>query len=130
MTDAATRAHLGQRRPGLLPLWVGVLTAPFAWVVQFFFAYLLTSIHCVNGFGGQRVITHLITLAALLLTAGAGWGAFGAWRTTGLGMQTDEGYAPGRSAFMALAGMGLSALFFLLIIYTDVGVFVLPACGT
>ena len=103
---------------------------PFAWVIRFGVIYLLLSIHCVTGFSGLQRAINLVTLGALIVTAVAGFIARRALRAAGGGLRSDTAGTAGRAAFMALCGIALSVLFFVMIVYRDVGVWVLPACAT
>ena len=108
---------------GMTALWAGLLAGPLAWAADLLSSYALVKWTC----GHQHTtVLHLITVGALVLTAG---GAFSAWRAL-----DDVSRAPAtdasidRARFMAALGLLSSGLFALVIIATAVPKWVLDAC--
>ena len=65
---------------------------------------------------------------ALVATIGVTIVAWRAWRATGAEYHTAEGTVLGRSRFMALSGLGISALIILLLIASFIPIAVYGAC--
>jgi hypothetical protein len=111
--------------PGITLLWIGMLAGPTAWALDLTISYALVQWTC-----GHRspFVLHLITLGALLVTAG---GAAASWtalqRTPPDAL--DDGPRPfDRGRFMAIVGLLISALFALMMIANDLPRWVLDAC--
>jgi hypothetical protein len=71
---------------------------------------------------------HIVTVVALLITAGAGLVAWRKWQEAGR-TEPDEAAGPRpRSRFMAVLGLLTSAMFFLTILAQGIASFVLHPC--
>jgi hypothetical protein len=110
---------------GLLALWLGLLAAPLAWLVNLLLSYTLVLWACSTG---RQYTLHLVTLAMLLLAAAGGFMAWRAWRRAGRTWHDEAGGVLPRSRFMAALGVLLSSLFFLAILAQGIPSFVLSAC--
>src|SRR2546426_2864705 len=110
---------------GLLALWLGLLTAPLAWLVNLLLSYTLVLWACSTG---RQYTLHLVTLAMLLVAAGGGCMAWRAWRQAGREWHDEAGGVLPRSRFMAAMGILLSSLFVLVILAQGIPSFVLSAC--
>ena len=110
---------------GLLALWLGLLAAPLAWLVNLLLSYSLVLWACSTG---RQYTLHLVTLAMLLLAAVGGVIAWRAWRQAGREWHNEAGGVLPRSRFMAALGVLLSSLFSLVILAQGIPSFILPAC--
>jgi len=110
---------------GLLALWLGLLAAPVAWLVNLLLSYSLVLWACSTG---RQYTLHLVTLAMLLVAAGGGLMAWRAWQQAGSEWHNEAGGVLPRSRFMAAMGILLSGLFFLVILAQGIPSFVLSAC--
>jgi hypothetical protein len=110
---------------GVLALWLGLLAAPLAWLVNLLLSYSLVLWACSTG---RQYTLHLVTLAMLLLAAVGGVIAWRAWRQAGREWHNEAGGVLPRSRFMAALGVLLSSLFSLVILAQGIPSFILPAC--
>ncbi|HEY0406832.1 MAG TPA: hypothetical protein VGC89_13960 [Pyrinomonadaceae bacterium] len=122
--EAPAEADFAQTR-GILWLWVGVLTAPLAFLLSLQIDYYLVYKLCPNG----RMLTlHLVTAAFLLLAAGGGFAAWRNWQEAGRKWPGEEGSVTERSRFMAVVGLLMSAIFVLLMIAILIPQFIFHPC--
>ena len=110
---------------GVLALWAGILGPAFAWALQMQAAYLLVQRACQSG---RNTLLYIVTVAALLLAAGAGLIAWRKWQAAGRGQPDDAAGARPRGRFMAVLGLLMSAMFCLVIIAQGLASFVLHPC--
>jgi len=108
----ATEERFTQTR-GVARLWYGVLIGAAAWKLQLVVNYALVPYACWHR---VEIVNHGASLATFLLALTGAWVAWGSWKETGEDFDTELGGPVGRSRFMALGGMALSALFALLIL--------------
>lgn len=109
-----------------LVLWLGVLAGPFAWAMQQQVNYMITASACEEG---QQWWLHAVSFLALLLAA---TGGFVSWRMLQRfgGGPIDQGEMRNtRARFMAIWGVGFSAFFSLVILATEIPVWILGACS-
>jgi hypothetical protein len=111
--------------PAISLLWAGILAGPVAWALDLTISYSIVKWTCG---GGPMIVLHLITIVALLMTAG---GAAASW----VALQrvpkeaTDDGPKPiDRGRFMALLGFVTCALFALAMIGNAIPRLLLDAC--
>jgi hypothetical protein len=124
-----------------LALWFGLFGAPVAWSLQLLSSYALVAHGCYPDAEPMTmpVVPALETLvlgtgaAALVVALLAGGSAWRSWRAT---RHEHEGghealleAGEGRTRFMALAGMLLSAVFVLGIVMNVVPLLMLRPCG-
>src|SRR4051794_2370930 len=106
-------------------LWTGILAGPIAWALDLTGSYAIVQWTC----GSQHTsVLHLITLAALVITAA---GAAASWRAFQQGSADAEqdGPRPGdRARFMAILGLVISAMFALTMIGNAIPRLMLDAC--
>jgi hypothetical protein len=104
---------------GAAVLWFGFLGGAAAWKGQLMVNYMLVPYACWHGLS---ITIHLASLAFLLLALWAGWTAWGSWQETGGHPRGEGGYdrtvsaTMGRSRFMAVSGVIMSAYFALVIL--------------
>ena len=106
-------------------LWTGIATGPIAWFVNLEVSFALAQAACSDR---GKLLLHLAATITLLLTLAAGCLSFSQWmipRTNVAGEATPL-YLRRRS--MALAGMSLSALFFLVTLAQAIPNLVLGGC--
>lgn len=111
---------------GLAAQWVGLLSGPLAWLLQLQTAYTLVSWACAHDVHAMSL--HIVTAAALLLTAGGGFIAWRCLQRAGKEPSGGEGRAVSRSRFMAVLGLSTSAMFFLVILVQGSASFILHPC--
>lgn len=109
----------------LIALWLGIVGGPIAWLVYLQASYVLAPSACIAGNKSALGIALLIALIATLLITFMSWRE---WHATGANAVTDEGNAISRGRFMALSGLGISALSALLVLASGIPIFVLGAC--
>jgi hypothetical protein len=90
----------------LLVLWSGVLFAPLGWILHLSVSYGMATLVCP----GSRWLLGAATVGSLALALTGGWIAWRTWREIGTGQETD-GSVIGRSRFMAVSGLALTAMF-------------------
>jgi hypothetical protein len=106
-------------------LWFGVLAGPLAFLVIQLVGYAMVHWACASD---TRFAILLVFLAALLVTLAGGITAWRMWHRTGAEWDDTAGGVSGRSRFMAIGGIALSAISALAIVglgYTGV---MLTAC--
>jgi hypothetical protein len=113
--------------PSDFTLWLGVLGPPLVWAVYFQFNYALARWFCHNH--GLMGLGHAAAVVALLLAGAAGVLAWRDWRLLGGGWPSGaESGTVGRSRFLSVIGMMLSALFVLLIAGNWLVLFFIDPC--
>ena len=110
---------------GMLSLSLGVLLGPVAVLVNEMLIYVTNMWACGQG---TQLAMHAVPLICLLVTIGAGLLAWRDWRHVGRGIEDSSATIDSRSRFMALGGMGISALSALLILAQWLAIFVFGAC--
>jgi hypothetical protein len=108
-----------------LALWIGVLAGPFIWLLSFQANFTLAPWACKFD---TKIALFLVTIAALILVAGSGLLAWREWTALGRIAPDEAAGAVGRSRIMALGGVLLSAMFFLVILAQAVPELILGAC--
>ena len=103
-----------------------MLVGPVVWLVQFQTNYTLVPLTCNHG--GKWAL-HAVSVAALLLTAGAGLLAWGNWQGSGGGWPSEgRGGVVPRSRFMSVLGLLVSGMFFLVILAQWIASWVFGPC--
>lgn len=114
-----------RRHPNLW-LWVAVLAAPVAWMLQLQIVYAMVQPACRSGRG---MLLHAPTAVLLAVSVAAAWHAVRAWRSDGFTpVQESDPCLVGRRRFMAVVGVMGSALFFLVIIAQWIPVMFIDPC--
>lgn len=106
-------------------LWLAVLTGPLVWFASLLANFALTPQVCE---GGGTAMLFGVMAVSLVLTASAGLLAWRLWRRTGVELPGESGGAAGYRRTMGLAGVLLSAMFFLVILAQSVPTFLLRGC--
>ncbi len=110
---------------GLAWLWFAVLSGPITWALDLGISYALVKWACGNR---MQLVLHLISVVAILVIA---FGAFVAWRCRERVPEAstlDGGSSADRSRFMAVLGLALNLLFFVVIVATAIPRFVIGPC--
>jgi hypothetical protein len=124
--SSAERAHEREANlPGPGRLLIGILAGPIAWAMQFGFSYTMTPYLCQ---GGLMPAAYLAALLALLLAGGGLLLAIGSWRRAGAAGATDAPGTTGRDQVMAVAGIGSSAFFMIVIAVQALPLFLIDPC--
>lgn len=122
-------------------LLFGFLAGPIVWSLHLEISEILISSACsqgTNGFSmlliagapGWRVILLLVTFILVLIVLAADVMSLRAWRQTGTEASVigTEGGAAGRSGWMAIAGVLVSTVFLIAIVFAGVPIFFLSGC--
>src|SRR4051794_18432885 len=89
-----------------IALWAGVLGAPAVWGLQLQIGYAIAHWVCVKD---AQIVSHLVTLVALVLTAFATFLSWRDWNAAGKGSPDDTGGGPlSRTRFLGGLGMVMS----------------------
>jgi hypothetical protein len=110
-------------KPGRL--WVAIVIGPLAWLAYLQTAYALVPWACRRPTAGMVTLLAVGVIALALSTAGLVT-AWQAWR------QVDRGATAGttgRTRFMALTGIGTSALFVLVVVAGMLPLLILAPCS-
>jgi hypothetical protein len=105
--------------------WIGILGGPLVWLVFLQVNYMLAPSACLSQ---NKTMLGIVTVIALFGTMASAFAAFRAWHQAGATADTEDEGAPGRSRFMALSGIGLSALFALVVLASAIPIIFLGAC--
>jgi hypothetical protein len=110
---------------GLMMVVGGMLIAPAAWFLDLQISYAIVKWACEND---RRSVVMAMPLGSLAVVALGAWMSFSSWaklRHTAI----DEGaHMEDRSYFLALAGLGINAIFALLILTSIVPRYFLSPC--
>jgi hypothetical protein len=106
-------------------LWVGLLLAPVAFLINLEVAYALVPTACASRNG---LPVHLVHLACLLLTLYGLLTAWRSWQAVGGTWPGEEGDPVARSRFMAGSGLLVSGMFVLVIVAQWIPSLVLDPC--
>lgn len=109
-----------------MALWLGVLAGPAAWFLHLNISYSLVRLVCSSGHGW---LLHLTTIATLLLAAAGLWVAWRSWNRVAQPEVTKRPAMLERTRFIALAGIGLSGFFLLVILLAWIPEFLLHPCS-
>ncbi|MBV8550543.1 MAG: hypothetical protein JOY54_04530 [Acidobacteriaceae bacterium] len=106
-------------------LWIALLGGPIVWLISFETNFALAPWACIFQ---TKLALHVISIVALVLAAVSGLLAWQEWK----GLSGEKEDRPGgslpRSRSMALGGVLMSAMFFLVILAQSIPAIVLSAC--
>jgi NO-binding membrane sensor protein with MHYT domain len=114
-------------RRGEWMLWAGILIGPIAWATDFVISYAIVQHACSTG---HTRLLHILTIAALLVTAAAFAIAWRSLRDIPMEAREYGGSVLDRSRFMAIGGIVLSAGFALAIVASAIPRFMLSPCDS
>jgi hypothetical protein len=123
MDDARDSCYWDRR--GLMTQMAGVLLPPFAWLLDMQVSYSMVKWACEND---GRTILLAIPVVSLTLVSAAAWMAWSSWATIRRHANEEGSGTLDRSYFLAISGLGMSALFALLLLVSIVPRFVLSPC--
>ena len=106
-------------------LWLGMVGGPIVWLLYLQVSYILAPRACR---AGDKTALAVVAVVALVATIAVTIVAWRAWRATEADYSAGEGTVLGRSRFMALSGLGISALIILLVIASFIPIVVYGAC--
>jgi hypothetical protein len=106
-------------------LWTGILAGPIVWLVSFEATFALAPWACLFQ---TKLALYVVRILALALAAGSGVLAWRQWSELGREQPGEGGGALPRSRIMALGGVLLSSLFFIVILAQAIPELVLGAC--
>ncbi len=138
--DRGAHASPHRDRVPVWTLWGGLFGGPLCWAVQLIVTYSLVAHSCfpqadplgVPLVGGTWGLAFGVSVIALLGTGAAGMLALRGWRATRDEKDGEAAHllhnADGRSRFMAISGLILSALFAGAVVTTMLPLFMLRPC--
>ena len=106
-------------------LSAGILTGPFVWLLSLETSFALAPVTCSTN---SKAWVYAVSIVALATTTASGFMSWSQWRQTPA-IPADEARASierGRS--MAIGGMAMSSLFFLVILAQSIPNFLLKGC--
>jgi hypothetical protein len=106
-------------------LWVGLLLAPIAFLINLEVAYAFVPAACSTR---NELPVHLTHLVCLMLTLVGLLTAWRSWKLTGSTWPGEEGDPLARSRFMAGVGLLVSAMFTLVIVAQWIPSLILDPC--
>lgn len=106
-------------------LWAGILAGPIVWLLSFQAKFTLAPWACEFN---TKLALFLVTILALALVAGSGLLAWREWSELGKVWPGEAGGTLARSRIMAIGGVLLSAMFFLVIVAQSIPELILGAC--
>jgi hypothetical protein len=109
---------------GLMPI-AAILLAPFAWLLDMQISYAMVKWACEHD---RRELLLLMPLGSLMLVGVAAAMSWSTLKRVKANAVEDGGHTEDRSYFLAIAGIGMSALFALLILTSVVPRYVLSPC--
>lgn len=128
-TSDPTKSHAYRGHaagPAPVTQWLGLFLAPAAFFVHLQVGYLLVLRDC--GRDGGQVLVHLAALAAVLLAAAGLWAAWVTWVRAGGEKPGDDGGPAPRTRLIAATGLGVSAVFVLILATQLVAGFIVHRC--
>ena len=114
---------------------IGMVASPLIWAAHFLICYTVVALACAFGFGLEagsewgvvRIILVGVSLGAVLIIAGLTFLAYRRWRQSG-GSESPQDHRQERHQFMSVAGLLLSVLSGIGVVYTAIPLLVLPIC--
>jgi hypothetical protein len=106
-------------------LWTGILAAPIVWLVSFEANFALVPWACLFE---AKLALYIVRILALALAAGSGVLAWRQWSELGREQPGEGAGALPRSRILALGGVLLSSLFFLVILAQAIPEVILQPC--
>jgi hypothetical protein len=106
-------------------LWTGILLGPVGWFLSLEANFALAPLACYDQ---AKFLLHLVSGVAFLLVFLAGSLSFTQFQTAERNVASEPSAFRSRRRGMALAGMGLSGLFLLVIVAQAIPNFLLAGC--
>ncbi len=114
---------------------IGMVASPLVWVAHFLVCYIVVALACAFGFGTEAgggwgtvgIVLVMVSAGAVLIIAGLTFLAYRRWRQSG-GSEPPHDHRQERHQFMSVAGLLLSVLSGIGIVYTAIPLLILPLC--
>ncbi len=106
-------------------LWTGVLAGPIVWLLSFEANFALAPWACTFD---AKLALYIVSVIALVLAAASGLLSWRQWKELGQEWPGEGGGAVPRGRIMAIGGVLLSAMFFLVILAQSIPEIILGAC--
>ena len=130
MTAEAERKRRAEKEfsepRGKLWLWLGLLTAPLIFLLHLEVNYALATQLCQSA---HKIATHLVTLAAVLVSAAGGFIAWRNWQEGGRKLPGEGAGIIEPSRLMAAVGVFISLLFIVILIAQWIPQFIFDPCN-
>ena len=126
--SGSNTVHTETRAGVLFSLGVAFLAGPVVALANQQTLYSLAVSTC--GHEGAAKTLHAVPIAGLIVTALAALLAFRHWRRVGRGVEDEFGSVDTRTRFLAIGGMGMSAIAALLIVWQWVAVLFFSPCAS
>lgn len=129
-------AHLEARRR--VRLWYDIVGAPVVWALQAALLWFVESRACADGTrawgplgaGGVNAVFGVVTALAFAAAAYAFAGSWRAWQATDAAPQLTAVDGHGVHEYLAVAGVLISGVFLLAILWTGLPIVLVSACET
>lgn len=108
-----------------LALWISVLAGPVVWLVSFEANYALAPWACTFQ---AKIGLYLVSVAALILCGASGMLAWRQWVELGKQWPGSEGGSLARERILAVGGVLLSGMFFVVVLAQAIPEVLLEAC--
>lgn len=115
----------GPIRP-LWSLWTGVFAGPVAWAIHLAGSFAIVEWTCATN---RAWVHHAVTAGVLLIALVGGAVAIRSYRATGGARETEAPGHQGRTHFLALAGVAVSAMFLLVILASEIPNLLMHPCS-
>lgn len=106
-------------------LWFAVLTGPITWLAAFAAVFFLSGWTCP---WRSKLPLYLISSAALIITSLGATLAYSQWRSVGKDWPGEAGGEIARARAMAIAGLALNLMFFLVVVAQAIPQILLVGC--
>lgn len=106
-------------------LWTGIAAGPISWFVNLEASFALAPLACS---AKGKLLLHLVAAISLVLTLAAAGLSFAQWQMPERNVAGERTPFYSRRHALALAGMGLSSLFFVVIAAQAIPNLVLEGC--
>jgi hypothetical protein len=106
-------------------LWAAVLAGPLIWFTAMQTNFVLAPWACAFGW---KPALYVVSIIALAIVAGSGLLAHKHWKQLGEADAHEAGGSLPANRALAIGGMGLSAMFFLVIVAQTIPQFILGSC--
>ena len=106
-------------------LWAGIFLGPFVWFLSFGANFALAPWACTLQW---KPALYVISVVALAISAGSALLAWSEWQRIGRDLPGEGGGAIPRARYMALSGVLISSMSFLVILAQGVAEIILGPC--
>jgi hypothetical protein len=110
---------------GIFALWLGLLIAPFAFLVNLQISYTLVPFVCATG---HVFWLHIAASGSLMLAALGLFISWRNWQKAGREWKSEAGSITARSRFLSVLGLLMSVLFCIAILAQWIADFIIDPC--